>query len=48
MDGQLSPPLRSFVEKMTHINKGRAFYTTPNQLGKFLMVDHIARRRKII
>jgi uncharacterized protein with von Willebrand factor type A (vWA) domain len=43
-----SPPLRSFVEKMTNINKGRAFYTTPNQLGRFLMVDYVGRRRKII
>ncbi len=43
-----SPALRSFVEKMTDINKGRAFYTTPNQLGKFLMVDYIGRRRKIV
>jgi uncharacterized protein with von Willebrand factor type A (vWA) domain len=43
-----SPPLRSFVEKMTKINKGRAFYTTPNELGRFLMVDYIGRRRKVI
>jgi uncharacterized protein with von Willebrand factor type A (vWA) domain len=43
-----SPPLRSFVEKMTNINKGRAFYTTPDQLGKFLMVDYIGKRRKVI
>lgn len=43
-----SPPLRSFVEKMTKINKGRAFYTTPDQLGKFLMVDYIGKRRKVI
>ena len=43
-----SPPLRSFVDKMTNINKGRAFYTTPNQLGKFLMVDYIGKRRKVI
>ncbi len=43
-----SPPLRSFVEKMTRMNRGRAFYTTPGELGKFLLVDHIGRRRKVI
>jgi uncharacterized protein with von Willebrand factor type A (vWA) domain len=43
-----SPPLRSFVDKMTSINKGRAFYTTPSQLGRFLLVDYIGRRRKFI
>jgi uncharacterized protein with von Willebrand factor type A (vWA) domain len=43
-----SPPLRAFVERMTAINKGRAFYTTPDQLGRFLLVDYVARRRKVI
>ena len=43
-----SPPLRAFVEKMTRINKGRAFYTTPDQLGRFLLVDYVGRRRRVI
>ena len=28
-----------FVEGMTKINKGRAFYTTPGQIGEYVMVD---------
>ena len=43
-----SPPLRAFVQKMTEINKGRAFYTTPDRLGRFLLVDYVARRRKFV
>ena len=43
-----SPPLRAFVERMTKINRGRAFYTTPEQLGRFLLVDYVGRRRKVI
>jgi uncharacterized protein with von Willebrand factor type A (vWA) domain len=43
-----SPPLRAFVEKMTAINKGRAFYTTPERLGHFLLVDYVGRRRKVV
>jgi len=41
-----SPELVGFVERMTHINKGRAFFTSPRQLGSYLMVDYLARRRK--
>ncbi len=43
-----SPPLRSFVDKVTSINKGRAFYTTPDRLGHFLLVDYVGRRRKVL
>ena len=37
--------LVGFVERMTQINKGRAFYTSPTHLGSFLMVDYISRRK---
>ena len=40
-----APELVGFVERVTQINKGRAFYTSPGQLGSFLMVDYISRRR---
>ncbi|MEE9252279.1 MAG: VWA domain-containing protein [Thermodesulfobacteriota bacterium] len=43
-----SPPLRRFVDEMTRINKGRAFFTSPSQLGKYLLVDYFSRRKKII
>ncbi len=40
-----APELVGFVERMTEINRGRAFFTPPRQLGSFLMVDFVARRR---
>ena len=41
-----SPELVSFVERMTRINKGRALYTSPRQLGSFVMVDYLSRRTR--
>ena len=41
-----SPELLGFVEHMTQVNRGRAFYTDPSQLGSFLMVDYLNGRRK--
>ncbi|MBI2988823.1 MAG: VWA domain-containing protein [Deltaproteobacteria bacterium] len=43
-----SPVLRGFVDEMTRINRGRAFYTRPDRLGEYLLVDYISRRRKKI
>jgi len=40
-----APELMGFVERMTQINHGRAFYTSPHQLGSFLMVDYLSHRR---
>ncbi|MCG8589840.1 MAG: hypothetical protein MJE66_11165 [Proteobacteria bacterium] len=40
-----APELVGFVERMTQINRGRAFYTSPTQLGSFLMVDYLSHRR---
>jgi uncharacterized protein with von Willebrand factor type A (vWA) domain len=41
-----SPSLRAFVERMTRINRGRALFTRPDRLGKYLLVDYVARKRK--
>ncbi len=40
-----APELVGFVERMTQINRGRAFFTSPRQLGSYLMVDYISQRR---
>ena len=40
-----APELLGFVEQMTQINQGRAFYTSPSQLGSFLMVDYISHKK---
>ncbi|MEK7378523.1 MAG: VWA domain-containing protein [Candidatus Binatota bacterium] len=42
----VSPVLRTFVDEMTRINRGRAFYTRPDHLGEYLLVDYVSRRRK--
>jgi len=41
-----SPALVGFVSKMSRINKGRAFYTRPNALGKYLLVDYLKGRKE--
>jgi uncharacterized protein with von Willebrand factor type A (vWA) domain len=41
-----APELVGFVERMTQINRGRAFYTQPDQLGSFMMVDYLKGKRK--
>ncbi len=43
-----SPSLRKFVDEMTRINRGRAFFTTPSQLGKYLLVDYMKRKKRQI
>ncbi|HUY07628.1 MAG TPA: hypothetical protein VMU99_10245 [Acidimicrobiales bacterium] len=34
--------LRSFVDRMTRVNRGRAFYTSPEELGDYVLVDFVA------
>jgi uncharacterized protein with von Willebrand factor type A (vWA) domain len=41
-----APELVGFVERMTQVNRGRAFFTSPEKLGSFLMVDYLRGRRK--
>src|SRR2546421_510502 len=38
--------LRSFVERMMHMNKGRAFFTTPDTLGDYVLVDFLEQKRE--
>jgi uncharacterized protein with von Willebrand factor type A (vWA) domain len=37
--------LRDFVEKLTRMNRGRAFFTTPETLGDYVLVDFIEQKR---
>jgi uncharacterized protein with von Willebrand factor type A (vWA) domain len=41
-----APELVGFVERMTEINRGRAFFTSPEKLGSFLLVDYLKGQRK--
>jgi uncharacterized protein with von Willebrand factor type A (vWA) domain len=39
--------LTNFVEQLTAINRGRAFFTSPDTLGDYVLVDYIEHRRQI-
>lgn len=38
--------LTDFVNQMTRINRGRAFFATPERLGDYVLVDYVASKRK--
>ena len=40
--------LKEFVGQVAKLNRGRVFYTTPDQLGEYLLVDFVTHRRKAI
>lgn len=39
--------LRAFIEQMTSINRGRAFFTTPENLGDYVLVDFMEGKRAL-
>ena len=39
-------PLRHFIEQMAQVNHGRAFFTTPETLGDYVLVDFLENRRR--
>jgi uncharacterized protein with von Willebrand factor type A (vWA) domain len=43
-----TPHLRGFVEKLTELNRGRAFFTTPDTLGDYVLVDFLEQRRSML
>jgi uncharacterized protein with von Willebrand factor type A (vWA) domain len=40
--------LKEFVNQVAKINKGRVFYTTPDKLGQYILVDYVKNKRKSI
>jgi uncharacterized protein with von Willebrand factor type A (vWA) domain len=42
-----SSALTSFIEKLSSINRGRAFFTTPETLGDYVLVDFIEHKRQL-
>jgi len=41
-----SPWLNAFVERMAKINRGRAFFATPERLGEYVVVDYVRNKRR--
>lgn len=40
--------LAHFVEQITKLNGGRAFFTTPGNLGDYVLVDFVEQKRKLL
>ena len=40
--------LVNFIDNLTRINRGRAFYSSSDSLGQYVLVDYISSRRKRI
>lgn len=40
--------LRAFVDRITRINRGRAFFTTAENLGEYILVDYLSKKRSRI
>jgi uncharacterized protein with von Willebrand factor type A (vWA) domain len=38
--------LTDFVEKLTKVNRGRAYFASPWNLGEFILADYIKNRRR--
>jgi uncharacterized protein with von Willebrand factor type A (vWA) domain len=41
-----APSLVAFVDEFTQTNTGRAYYSAPDRLGSFLLVDYMRNRRR--
>src|SRR5262249_6686899 len=39
---------QGFMDQLSRLNTGRVFYTSPDQMGTYIMVDYIANKRKRI
>jgi uncharacterized protein with von Willebrand factor type A (vWA) domain len=38
--------LEQFVDEMTALNRGRAFYAEPDRLGEYILVDYVQQKRR--
>src|SRR5881409_1927817 len=41
-----SAMLAAFVEQITRINRGRAFFSSPERLGEYVLVDYVSNKRR--
>ncbi len=42
------PMLVNFVDQLSKINRGRAFYASADRLGEYILADYIRNRRKFV
>jgi uncharacterized protein with von Willebrand factor type A (vWA) domain len=38
--------LKAFMDEIAKINGGRVFYTSPDKLGEYILVDYVENKRK--
>jgi uncharacterized protein with von Willebrand factor type A (vWA) domain len=43
-----SPFFTAFISQMARLNKGRVFFTSPDNLGKYLLMDYLTKKHKNI
>jgi uncharacterized protein with von Willebrand factor type A (vWA) domain len=43
-----NPALTEFVAELTRVNRGRAFFATPERLGEYVLVDYVRARRRTV
>jgi uncharacterized protein with von Willebrand factor type A (vWA) domain len=43
-----TPSLMAFVDQMTRINRGRAFFSAPERLGEYILVDYVRNKRRAV
>ncbi len=39
---------RGFIDQLTRLNTGRVFYTSPDEVGNYIVVDYLSNKRKRI
>jgi len=42
------PDLQAFVRKVTQIARGKAYFTAPHALGRFVLMDYLAGKKRLI
>jgi uncharacterized protein with von Willebrand factor type A (vWA) domain len=40
--------LIDFINQVTRVNRGRAFFSTPERLGEYILVDYVNSKRKLV
>ncbi|HSG89775.1 MAG TPA: VWA domain-containing protein [Pseudomonadales bacterium] len=40
--------LRAFMDQVSKINGGRVFYSSPEKLGEYILVDYVSHKKKVL
>jgi uncharacterized protein with von Willebrand factor type A (vWA) domain len=45
---EAEPALTDFIRMMAKINNGRAFFTTPDRVGQYVLVDYLGKKSRVL